>query len=120
MAKKKSEPKAVFSRSAEPIPTASTPFVFPELLPKTELECKVLLEDQILVIDARRRPSLPGLSSGIKNETNQEYLLLQNFFSRAECKAYVKFIDSLPLELTPPKKRGEAVRVNRMSMATNN
>lgn len=30
-----------------------------------------------------------------------------------ECKRFVKFIDELPLELTPPKKRGEAERVNR-------
>ena len=30
-----------------------------------------------------------------------------------ECKAFIKFIESLPLELTPPKKRGEAERVNR-------
>ena len=29
-----------------------------------------------------------------------------------ECKRYVQFIDSQELELTPPKKRGEAVRVN--------
>ncbi|KAG6898252.1 hypothetical protein C0992_002266 [Termitomyces sp. T32_za158] len=34
------------------------------------------------------------------------------FFSPAECKAFVKFIDELPLELTPPKKRGEAERLN--------
>ena len=30
----------------------------------------------------------------------------------------MKFIDSLPLELTPPKKRGEAERVNRTSALT--
>lgn len=29
-----------------------------------------------------------------------------------ECKRYVQFIDDQELELTPPKKRGEAVRVN--------
>jgi len=39
----------------------------------------------------------------------------QDFFSPGECKAYTKFIDTLPLELTPPKKRGEAERVNRQS-----
>ncbi|KAI0810931.1 hypothetical protein BC629DRAFT_1281172 [Irpex lacteus] len=59
---------------------------FPSVLPKDYLECRVLLEDQILLID--------------------------NFFSTEECKTFVRFIDSLPLELTPPKKRGEAERVN--------
>ncbi|KAI0831478.1 hypothetical protein BC628DRAFT_1415971 [Trametes gibbosa] len=64
---------------------------FPEVSPKEGLECRPVLEDQILLID--------------------------NVFSPEECKAYVKFIDSLPLELTPPKKRGEADRVNqRMSI----
>lgn len=38
---------------------------------------------------------------------------MQDFFSATECKAFAKFIDKLPLELTPPKKRGEAERVNR-------
>lgn len=37
----------------------------------------------------------------------------QEFFSIEECKAFIKFIEGLPLELTPPKKRGEAERVNR-------
>ncbi|KAL7283524.1 hypothetical protein ACG7TL_002957 [Trametes sanguinea] len=59
---------------------------FPEVSPKEGLECRALLEDQILLID--------------------------DLFSPEECKTYVKFIDSLPLELTPPKKRGEAERVN--------
>ncbi|KAJ7109255.1 hypothetical protein C8R44DRAFT_802027 [Mycena epipterygia] len=60
--------------------------VFPDIAPKTELQCRVLLENQIIVID--------------------------DIFSPAECKSFVKFIDSLPLELTPPKKRGEAERHN--------
>ncbi|KAJ7219158.1 hypothetical protein GGX14DRAFT_590350 [Mycena pura] len=60
--------------------------IFPEISPKSELQCRVLLDDQILVID--------------------------NIFSAAECKAFVKFIDGLPLQLTPPKKRGEAERHN--------
>ncbi|KAK0483509.1 hypothetical protein IW261DRAFT_1463661 [Armillaria novae-zelandiae] len=54
--------------------------------PKRHLECRVLLENQILLID--------------------------NFLSTPECKAIAQFIDDLPLELTPPKRRGEAVRVN--------
>ena len=37
----------------------------------------------------------------------------QNLLSADECKRFVKLIDGLPLELTPPKKRGEAERVNR-------
>ncbi|EKM83063.1 hypothetical protein AGABI1DRAFT_118456 [Agaricus bisporus var. burnettii JB137-S8] len=67
--------------------------VFPDLAPKQGLECRTILEDQILVID--------------------------EFLSPAECKIYAKFIDNLPLELTPPKKRGEAERVNyRFSVAS--
>ncbi|KAJ7740737.1 hypothetical protein DFH07DRAFT_838950 [Mycena maculata] len=68
--------------------SASTPdsVAFPDILPKSELQCRVLLENQIIVLD--------------------------DIFSPAECKSFVKFIDSLPLELTPPKKRGEAERHN--------
>jgi len=40
------------------------------------------------------------------------------FFSAAECKAFTKFIDELPLELTPSKKRGEAERVNQRFSVT--
>jgi len=36
----------------------------------------------------------------------------QNVLTPAECQSFVDFIDSQPLELTPPKKRGEADRVN--------
>ncbi|KAG6843058.1 hypothetical protein H0H93_002427 [Arthromyces matolae] len=61
---------------------------FPPVAPKEGLQCRVLLDDQILLVD--------GL------------------FSPEECKAFVKFIEDLPLELTPPKKRGEAERVNCM------
>jgi len=39
--------------------------------------------------------------------------LLDELFSPAECKSFTKFIDNLPLELTPPKKPGEAERVNQ-------
>ncbi|KAJ3566674.1 hypothetical protein NP233_g6848 [Leucocoprinus birnbaumii] len=82
MAKKKAAPTPD-SKTAS-VPTTSV--VFPELSLKEELECRTILEDQILVID--------------------------EFLSPAECKAFSRFIDSLPLELTPPKKRGEAERVN--------
>ncbi|KAF9036613.1 hypothetical protein BJ165DRAFT_1532732 [Panaeolus papilionaceus] len=84
MAKKKSEKPQ--STSASSSATASTQVLFPDISAKTDLVCQTILEDQIIVID--------------------------DLFSPAECKAYVKFIDSLPLELTPPKKRGEAERVN--------
>ncbi|KAK7467038.1 dolichyl-P-Man:Man(5)GlcNAc(2)-PP-dolichol alpha-1,3-mannosyltransferase [Stygiomarasmius scandens] len=59
---------------------------FPALSPKAELSCRVFLEDQILLID--------------------------DLLSPAECKSFRNFIDNLPMELTPPKKRGEAERVN--------
>ena len=36
----------------------------------------------------------------------------QNVLTPAECRSFVDFIDSQPLELTRPKKRGEADRVN--------
>ncbi|KJA20253.1 hypothetical protein HYPSUDRAFT_68659 [Hypholoma sublateritium FD-334 SS-4] len=67
--------------------TSRLEVVFPEISLKEDLECTTILEDQILVID--------------------------DLFSPSECKAFVKFIDTLPLELTPPKKRGEADRVNQ-------
>ncbi|KAF9652837.1 hypothetical protein BDM02DRAFT_3108445 [Thelephora ganbajun] len=66
--------------------TVPTNVKFPELSTKKGLECRVLMEDQVLLID--------------------------NLFSVDECKRFVKFIDELPLELTPPKKRGEAERMN--------
>ncbi|TFK43012.1 hypothetical protein BDQ12DRAFT_677182 [Crucibulum laeve] len=90
MAKKKSDAKA--SATAAPTNPPPQSVVFPEISSKTDLECRTILEDQILVID--------------------------DFFSPAECKAYVKFIDNLPLELTPPKKRGEAERVNHRFSVT--
>ncbi|KAF7338395.1 Fe2OG dioxygenase domain-containing protein [Mycena venus] len=76
-------------KSTKPVPASNgtqTSVVFPDISPKSELECRVLLENQIIVID--------------------------DIFSPPECKSFVKFIESLPLELTPPKKRGEAERHN--------
>lgn len=60
--------------------------VFPDILQKEALECRILLENQIILVD--------------------------EFLSVEECKRFVKFIDNAPLELTPPKKKGEAERVN--------
>ena len=102
------------------VPVAKPPTVrFPEISAKDGLECRTLLEDQILLIDvsvylrvrleSERRPYDGG-------DTMKLWLTYgQNLLSPEECKTYVKFIDSLPLELTPPKKRGEAERVNRAS-----
>ncbi|KAI6150558.1 hypothetical protein BKA82DRAFT_4117185 [Pisolithus tinctorius] len=59
---------------------------FPPIFPKNDLLPHVILEDQIIIID--------GL------------------LSAEECKKFVKFIDELSLELTPPKRKGEAERVN--------
>jgi hypothetical protein len=53
MAKKKFDQggKAVATVKVDP-PQTPIP-KFPELSPKTELECRVLLEDQILLVDVR-------------------------------------------------------------------
>ncbi|EJF66004.1 hypothetical protein DICSQDRAFT_177393 [Dichomitus squalens LYAD-421 SS1] len=83
MAKKARAPPAAATKP----PSKPPQFNFPPIAPKEELQCRVLIEDQILLID--------------------------DFFSPEECKTYVKFIDGLPLELTPPKKKGEADRVNQ-------
>ncbi|KAL1713491.1 hypothetical protein EV715DRAFT_277281 [Schizophyllum commune] len=68
------------------IPSLAPSLDFPEISEKDWMEVETFLEDQII--------------------------LIKNFLSAAECKAYAHFIDNLPLELTPPKKRGEASRVN--------
>ncbi|KIL00107.1 hypothetical protein PAXRUDRAFT_822048 [Paxillus rubicundulus Ve08.2h10] len=81
MPKKTKSSGTTASRSA-PKPGVS----FPAISPKNFLDCHVLLDDQIILID--------------------------EFLSPEECKRFAKFIDELPLELTPPKKKGEAERVN--------
>ncbi|KAK7014966.1 hypothetical protein R3P38DRAFT_2998686 [Favolaschia claudopus] len=73
-------------KNAKPVHNSDPVVQFPEISAKSDLECRVLLENQIILVD--------------------------DIFSAAECKSFVKFIDSLPLELTPPKKRGEAERHN--------
>jgi len=80
-------PKALkYKRVVEAQPTIPSYPSFPQLTPKEGLDCTVFEQDQILLID--------------------------DLFSPEECKAFVKFIEKLPLEATPPKKRGEADRVN--------
>jgi hypothetical protein len=80
----------------------SPTLTFPDILQKEALECRVLLEDQIIIIDVR---FISILQLRILNDR-------QDFLSVEECKRFVKFIDNAPLELTPPKKKGEAERVN--------
>ncbi|KIY50994.1 hypothetical protein FISHEDRAFT_38567 [Fistulina hepatica ATCC 64428] len=72
------------ARASVAVPNAD--IIFPQISPQVDLEQEVLLDDQIM--------------------------LIKNFLSPAECRSFVKFIDALPLVLTPPKKRGEADRVN--------
>ncbi|KAH8106753.1 hypothetical protein BXZ70DRAFT_246234 [Cristinia sonorae] len=88
MAKKTKAPAASARPQAPAIAPATTTRVdFPIVSPKNTLECRVLVEDQILLID--------------------------EFFSPEECKSFVRFIDTLPLELTVPKnKKYEADRAN--------
>ncbi|KAF8522186.1 hypothetical protein BU17DRAFT_44781 [Hysterangium stoloniferum] len=59
---------------------------FPTVAAKKDLQCNTIEDDQII--------------------------LIEDLLSPEECKAFVKFIEQLPLEVTPPKKKGEAHRVN--------
>ncbi|KAH9945952.1 uncharacterized protein BXZ73DRAFT_36990 [Epithele typhae] len=81
--KKKTAPAAATAATSQ---TKPVQVVFPPLSLKEDIRPRVLLEDQIILFD--------------------------DLFSSEECKAYVKFIDNLPLEPTPPPKKGEAERVN--------
>ncbi|KAK1232291.1 hypothetical protein PQX77_004665 [Marasmius sp. AFHP31] len=65
--------------------TQVTP-IFPPIGSKVAIPSHVILADQIILLD--------------------------NFLNALECQAFIKMIEMLPLELTPPKKRGEAERVN--------
>ncbi|KAI0256632.1 hypothetical protein BJV78DRAFT_294774 [Lactifluus subvellereus] len=83
------------ANNKRPVPQTPAPKVinFPELSEKSHIQCHTFLEDQVL--------------------------LLGNIFTSAECRTFVEFIDNQPLELTPPKKRGEADRVNhRISISS--
>lgn len=89
MVKKKA---AVATAAVLPKP-APKAVIFPELSEKNHVRCDTFLEDQVL--------------------------LLKNVFTPTECQTFVDFIDSQPLELTPPKKRGEADRINyRVSISS--
>ncbi|KAI0797706.1 hypothetical protein C8Q75DRAFT_15510 [Abortiporus biennis] len=85
----KAKPSASQNRVANKVTVELDEVVFPQLTPKYGLQCTPFneeLQDQILII--------------------------QNLFNPEECKQFIKLIESLPLEITPPAKRGEADRVN--------
>ncbi|KAL1742260.1 hypothetical protein HDZ31DRAFT_43666 [Schizophyllum fasciatum] len=82
---KKSQAKEAGPSQAS-APSPAPPLTFPDISEKDWMHVETFLEDQII--------------------------LIKNFLTASECKAYTQFIENLPLELTPPKKRGEASRVN--------
>ena len=92
----------------KPAPKA---LIFPELSEKNSIRCNTFLEDQVLLLNVCLSRCSLTLASKYNN-------IFQNLFTPAECRTFVDFIDSQPLELTPPKKRGEADRVNRRSLST--
>lgn len=104
MAEKIKQNSKISATNVSPAPVV----VFPELSSKTNLECRALLEDQILLVDVRF----------VIRCHSQYSFIMQDFLTPAECKSFVKFIDDLPLELTPPKKRGEADRFNHRFSVT--
>ncbi|KLO12617.1 hypothetical protein SCHPADRAFT_829289 [Schizopora paradoxa] len=66
---------------------------FPSLASKKNLSCEVVEEDQIIII--------------------------QDALNEDECKRFIDFVEGLPLELTPPPKKGDAQRVNhRISISS--
>jgi hypothetical protein len=98
MAKKKA---AAAAGVPKPAPIAA---VFPQLSEKNHIRCDTFLEDQVLLLNVCLFRCSPTLAS----KSN----IFQNVFTPAECRTFVDFINSQPLELTPHKKRGEADRVN--------
>jgi hypothetical protein len=91
-------------RAAQPPGPAPKAIPFPRLSEKSHIRCHTFLDDQILLLSVRL---LLSTFTFLDTETAP-----QNVLTSAECHSFVDFIDSQPLELTPPKKRGEAVRVN--------
>ncbi|THH18481.1 hypothetical protein EW146_g2510 [Bondarzewia mesenterica] len=91
MARKNHIASAPSLRNSKSVEQSSA--AFPDLSPKHNVPRRVLLEDQILLLD--------------------------HVFTRKECSLFVRFIENQPLELTPPKKRGEADRLNhRLSITS--
>lgn len=59
------------------------------------------------------KPVLPASSLYIEETLKEQILVVPTLFTSSLCKAYVAFLNSLPLSTTPGRpKRGEAVRVN--------
>ncbi|ESK96882.1 hypothetical protein Moror_6460 [Moniliophthora roreri MCA 2997] len=85
---KQAQNKVTRSAQTSTITSKSTSKPFPSIFLKQigEVDPQILLADQII--------------------------LLHGLLTISECQAFTKFIDGLPLELTPPKKRGEAERIN--------
>ncbi|KZT68187.1 hypothetical protein DAEQUDRAFT_766569 [Daedalea quercina L-15889] len=91
--KLRSQAAAASNTGGSSTSSPKAPLQFPPISPKRRLQTRAILEDQILLVDG--------------------------FMTPEECKRYVDFIDGQSLELTPPKKRGEAVRVNyRLSVTS--
>jgi len=87
---KKANNKRLVVQTQAPAPKA---IAFPRLSVKSHVRCNTFLEDQIL--------------------------LFSDVLTPAECRTFVDFIEDQPLELTPPKKRGEAERINyRISISS--
>lgn len=74
MPKKRSDKKTEPSTFAAVSATLETSVVFPDLSSKTDLECRTVLEDQILVIDVG--PRLLRLSSNDRQLCTYPGLLL--------------------------------------------
>ncbi|PVG03079.1 hypothetical protein CPB86DRAFT_859716 [Serendipita vermifera] len=79
-------PKPAPSKLSTPTSAPHDNLNWPEISMKQGLTINVVEADQILVLDG--------------------------FLTKSECTELIRFIDSLPLEITPPPKRGEATRVN--------
>lgn len=62
------------------------------------------------------QPEFPPLTNKHYLEINEietdQIILIPDALDAGECKRLIKFIEELPLELTPAPKKGEALRVN--------
>lgn len=67
-------------------------------------------------INVQQPPQFPSVSPKesliVDDFVPDKILLIQDAFDESECKQFIKFMEELPLELTPAPKKGEAVRVN--------
>lgn len=112
MAKKKGKVQQENYHESKSIPVKKATIsldsvVFPPLTRKHNLALNEIEPDKIILIPVGA--TLSKVSCMLKPK------MRQNAFDEGECKQFIKFIDSLPLELTPAPKKGEALRVNRES-----